>query len=116
MKINAERSDVREWLDTLSKASESGQSPKLWKRVHQLLNVPARKRASVNLYKINKYSREGDNVVVPGKVLSVGSMDHKVNIAALEYSKKATELLGSANCRIMSISDMVNQKRVNIIK
>ncbi len=116
MKINAERGDVKEWLDTLSKAAASTNSPKLWKRVHHLLNVPARKRASVNLYKINKYTKEGDNVVVPGKVLSVGSMDHKVNIAALEYSSKAAELLNGANCSITSIADMVGKKKINIIK
>lgn len=116
MKINVERSDVLEWLDALSAASASTKSPKLWKRVHSLLSVPARRRVSVNIYKINKYTKDGDNVVVPGKVLSVGAMDHKVNIAALEYSGKAKEMLGSANCKMLSIKEMMSQKRVNIIK
>jgi large subunit ribosomal protein L18e len=116
MKINVERNDVLEWLDVLSSASASTKSPKLWKRVHYLLAVPTRRRISVNIYKINKYSKDGDNIVVPGKVLSLGAMDHKVNIAALEYSKKAKELLGSANCKLMGIKEMIDQKKVNIIK
>ncbi|MCL4378928.1 MAG: 50S ribosomal protein L18e [Candidatus Marsarchaeota archaeon] len=115
MKTNAERSDVREWLDVLSKAAESDRSPKLWKRVHHLVSVPARRRANVNIYKINKHTKDGDNVVVPGKVLSIGRMDHKVNIAALEYSKSAETLLSGASCRMVSISEMIGQKRVNII-
>ena len=116
MKINVERNDVLEWLDALSAASASSRSPKLWKRVHSLLAVPARRRVGVNVYKINKSSKEGDNVVVPGKVLSLGTMDHKVNIAAVEYSKKAAETLNSTNCKIMGIKEMINQKRVSIIK
>ncbi len=116
MKINVERNDVKEWLDLLSSAYTSDKSPKLWKRVHTLLAVPARRRTSVNLYKINKYSKEGDNIVVPGKVLSVGMMDHKINIAALEYSKKAADLLASAGCRMLDIREMIGQKRISIIK
>ncbi len=115
MKTNAERSDVKEWLDVLSRAAGQDRSPKLWKRVHHLVSVPARRRASVNIYKINKHTKDGDNVVVPGKVLSVGMMDHKVNIAALEYSKKAEALLSGASCRMVKISEMIGQKRVSVI-
>ncbi len=116
MKINVERNDVKEWLDVLSKASKSDKTPKLWGRVYELLAVPARRRVGVNLYKLNKHTKEGDNVVVPGKVLSMGSLDHKINIAALEYSKKAIQQLGSANCKMVTIQEMIGQKKVSIIK
>ena len=55
----------------------------------KLSEVPARSRKTVNLYKINKYSEEGDNIIVPGKVLGEGQMDHKINITAMEYSARA---------------------------
>ncbi|HUC38996.1 MAG TPA: 50S ribosomal protein L18e [Candidatus Acidoferrum sp.] len=115
MKIHAERNDVIEWLDLLSKGSDSKKT-KLWMRVHELLSVPARKRVSVNIYKINKYSKEGDNVIVPGKVLSVGAMDHKINITALEYSKSAMEQLHMAGCKVLALKEMIAQKKVTILK
>jgi large subunit ribosomal protein L18e len=115
MKINVERGDVKDWLTALSHASTEKNTPKLWKRVHSLLEVPTRRRAEVNIYKINKNTKEGDNVIVPGKVLSVGSMDHTVNITALEFSKSALDRLKSSNCKVVELKDMLNAKKVNII-
>lgn len=94
MKINVEKAKVKEWLDGLSTASREKYYPELWKRVHRLTAVPARRRASVNLYKIDKYTKEGDLVVVPGKVLSIGEMKHKVTIAAIDFSAPALKVEG----------------------
>ena len=113
--VNVERADVREWLDILSAASNGKDSPKLWSRVRYLLEVPSRKRAAVNIYKINRYTKAGDNVVVPGKVLSTGSMDHKISIAAVEFSGTALERLRTADCSIVKIQDMLGAKKVSII-
>lgn len=115
MTTNAEKSDVREWLNVLSAASRKERNPKLWKRVHRLVSVPTRRRVSVNLYKLDKYTREGDNVIVPGKVLSVGEMTHKLNIAAMEFSAPALKRLHEADCKIVRISDMINSDRVRVI-
>lgn len=111
MKINVERGDVKEWLDILSRANGKGLS----RKIYGLLAVPARRRASINIYKLNRFTKEGDNVVVPGKVLSVGSMDHSVNIAALEFSKEAYSKLRNANCNIMDIGKMITEKKVSIL-
>ena len=45
---------------------------KLWKRIAQDLSKSTRQRRIVNLYKINKFSKDGETILVPGKVLSVG--------------------------------------------
>ncbi|HIH50287.1 MAG: 50S ribosomal protein L18e [Candidatus Micrarchaeaceae archaeon] len=106
MKINVEKAKVKEWLDSLSTASREKYYPELWKRVHKLTAVPARRRASVNLYKIDKYTKEGDLVVVPGKVLSIGEMKHKVTIAAIDFSEPALKGLEKAGCRVVDIREM----------
>ncbi len=116
MKINVERNDIKEWMNTLSRASSASGSKKVWGSVLSLLSVPARRRVSVNIYKINRFSKEGDNIIVPGKVLSVGAMDHSVTIAAVEYSKKALDQLGAAKCRVIGLNEMLNQKKGNIIR
>jgi large subunit ribosomal protein L18e len=60
-----------------------------WKRIAKELSNSTRRRRSVNIAKINQYTKEGEMVVVPGKVLGVGELDHNVTIAALEFSESA---------------------------
>lgn len=115
MKISVEKHDVKEWLDVLSEASRGKHYPALWKRVHGLVAVPSRKRNGVNLYKLNEHTKDGDNVIVPGKVLSVGSMDHKINVAAIEFSTQAKHGLKAANCKIVPIKEMVKAEKVHLI-
>jgi large subunit ribosomal protein L18e len=115
MKVNVERADVKEWIDLISASRAAGKSAKVWDRVYHLVNVPSRRRVSVNLYKINKFTNEGDNVAVPGKVLSVGSMDHKVNITAIEFSQEALTRLREAGCTIVDIREMLASKKVSVI-
>lgn len=115
MKINAEKSRVHEWLNTLSAASNGEHYPKLWNRVYRLVEVPARRRAAVNISKIDRITKDGDNVIVPGKVLSSGEMTHKVNIAAMEFSATALRALKDSNCKVVQLKDMVKAERVQVI-
>lgn len=61
----------------------------IWANIAERLERPRRNKTGVNVWKINAYTKEGDTVVVPGKVLSDGELDHKVNVAALNFSKSA---------------------------
>jgi large subunit ribosomal protein L18e len=115
MKINVEKQNVKDWLSILDSAAKGSHYGKLWKRLHYLVAVPSRKRTSINLYKIDRYTKEGDNVVVPGKVLSTGQITHRFNIAAVEFSGGALKTLKEANCKIIDIKDMVKADKVHII-
>ncbi len=112
---NAEKNVVREWLSTLESGSKEGQYKNLSKKLHGLVARPSRSRPPVSLHKLNKSTKEGDNVVVPAKVLSTGNIEHKINIAALEYSAEALMQLQSKGCRVMNLSEMLTQKRINIV-
>lgn len=71
----------------------------IWKAIAGRLEKPSRLRASVNIRKINKYTKDGETVVVPGKVLSDGELEHKVTIAALSFSYSTLKKLkGKAEC------------------
>jgi len=78
--------------------------------VADLLLLPKRKSISVNLDKINKESKEGDNIIVPGKVLSKGEINHKINIAAFRFSEEAKNKLLKANCKISNFLEIKNGK------
>jgi large subunit ribosomal protein L18e len=115
MRINVERQDFKDWIRELKGASAGERYRGLWKRVHELSAVPARSRRVVNIYKINKYSKEGDNVIVPGKVLSEGRMEHKVNITAMEFSSAALVRLRSSQCSVKKLDEMLKQKQIKVI-
>lgn len=81
---------------------------KLWKRLAKDLMKPARQRTSVNVYKIEKYAREGETVVVPGKVLNEGELNKKINVAAFSFSKTAEEKINQV-AQAMSIKELMDK-------
>ncbi|MCL5102283.1 MAG: 50S ribosomal protein L18e [Candidatus Marsarchaeota archaeon] len=115
MKITPERNDIRETIAMLKEMSKGENAKPIAKKLYELLAVPRRQRTSVNLYKIAKYTKDGDNVIVPGKVLSKGVLDHKVNIAALEFSESAMEAISRNGSATSSIKEMLGKKNVRII-
>jgi len=52
-------------------------------------------------------------VIVPGKVLGDGEMDHKITIAALSFSQQAREKL--KECKIVSIEELAKSNDVKLI-
>jgi large subunit ribosomal protein L18e len=98
------------------KAADSG--VKLWKRLAKDLKKPSRQRRTVNVYKIDKWAREGETVVVPGKVLNVGELNKKVEVAAFCFSEAAEERIKKMG-KVMSIKELMEKnpegKKVRIL-
>lgn len=92
---------------------------RFWKRILEELNKPSRQRRVVNVYKIDKYARPGETVIVPGKVLSVGELHKKVNVAAVNFSSGAKEKIIQAKGRALSIQELLQEnpqgKKVRIL-
>ena len=82
---------------------------RLWKDIAERIVRPTRQMKGVPLWRINKHTKEGDVVVVPGKVLGNGEMDHKVTVAALGYSQKAAEKLKAAKCKTHTIRELAEK-------
>ncbi|MEM3841252.1 MAG: 50S ribosomal protein L18e [Candidatus Micrarchaeaceae archaeon] len=109
MALKKENDNTLEWLKTLEEAVANGKRRHLWKKLHNAAARPRRSAFKVNVYEINKNSSEGDYVIVPGKILGEGSMDHKVSIAAINFTEGAKEELASKGCRFVSIRELVKE-------
>jgi len=98
------------------RARDSG----FWKSIVKNLKKPSRQRCSVNVYKIDKLAREGEIIVVPGKVLSVGELSKKVDVAALQFSAGAREKILGASGKVLTIAQLLQEnpegKKVRILK
>ncbi|RLE69408.1 MAG: 50S ribosomal protein L18e [Thermoprotei archaeon] len=96
------------------KSRENGAN--IWRKVAEYLEKPTRNRVEVNIWKINKYTVNGDTVVVPGKVLGSGFLNHKVTVAAWSFSQKSKEKILKAGGNILTIDKLIeiNPKGSNI--
>lgn len=91
-----------------------------WLEVASILSGPRRKRMNVNLEKIDKETKDGETVVIPGKVLSQGEINKKLKIIALKFSEKAKEKLLKSKSEVLSIIEEIKKnpkaKGVRILK
>ena len=67
----------------------------IWKAVAKNLERPTRQMRKVNIWRINKITKNNDTIVVPGKVLGDGELDHKINVAAYQFSEGAKNKLNN---------------------
>jgi len=81
----------------------------IWRRVSEILMKPSRNRPEINLYRLNKITKENDVVVIPGKLLGTGIVDHPITIGSLMVSELALKKLTEANCTYMSIDQLMKK-------
>jgi len=94
-------------------------SSPLWKRVIEDLKKSTRQRRTVNVYKIEKFARDGETILVPGKVLSVGEISKKVDVAAFSFSAEAKRKISEKKGRTLTIKELLQHnpdgKKVRIL-
>ncbi len=79
----------------------------VWRDIAQRLEKPSRNWAEVNLSRLDRYTEEGDVIVVPGKVLGAGSLSKKLTVAAFKFSESARKKIEDAGGRSMTIEQLV---------
>jgi large subunit ribosomal protein L18e len=95
-------------IEYLFKASaENGVN--IWKDIAERLARPKRLYAEVNVSKIQRYAKEGETVLVPGKVLGGGRISKPVTVVALGFSETAKEKITSAGGKCMGIKELVEK-------
>ncbi len=111
-----EKSETNEWLKVCYEASlKKGKNAKLFAYVCKLAGKQKRQRVAVNLAKLEKLANEGENIIVPGKVLATGKVSKSFSISAIEFSKDAVAKLGSAKCKILKLDDIVSKENIKIV-
>lgn len=93
------------------------ENKKLWKRVASDLEKPTRSRRAVNLIRIDKYAKEDEIALVPGKVLAGGDLTKKTTIAAYQFSGQALDKINKVGKAItikelMKLNPKANKVRI----
>lgn len=90
-KSKIEKQLKRKTNPELVKTIIEAKKKKEWNEIAEILSSPGVNKICINLDKINEKIKEGEIIVVPGKVLSEGEIDKKVKIVAFNFSEKAKE-------------------------
>ena len=82
---------------------------RIWRVISKKIAGSRKNLIEANLYRINKKTKEGDTIVIPGKVLGIGSLDHKLTIASLTSSKSARQKIEASGSKLLSIEELLEQ-------
>lgn len=107
-------------LGLIEYLKQEGKKQPIWYSLAEDLSASRKNRSEVNLDKINKLTKAKDTVVVAGKVLANGSLDHDVTIACFKISEPAKAKIVSAKGSVITIKELVEKNpkgtRVMILK
>ena len=95
-------------IRTLKKESREKQAP-VWLDVAEYLAKTRSQRISVNMSRVNRYTKRSDIVVIPGKLLGSGSLNHAVTVASFGVSEKAKAKLVAAKAKYLSIPELLKK-------
>lgn len=102
----------------LKKQSREKEVP-LWRDIALRLERPTRNYPEVNLSRIDRYTKEKDVILVPGKVLGAGELNHQLTVAAVNFSANAKNKITAAGGSCLTIEELMDRNpegsRVRII-
>ena len=102
---NPERVQLIRFLKKQSREKNA----KIWLDIAENLAKPKAQRATVNLSRINRNTKKSDVVIVPGKVLGTGNLNHSLTIAAFDVSDTAEKKLKAARAKHLSIPELLEK-------
>jgi large subunit ribosomal protein L18e len=102
-------------IRSLRKMARDSNAP-IWHDVADHLSFSRRRRIAVNLSRLNRHTRAKETVVIPGKVLGAGNLDHPISVVAFSFSTQARLKISKARGKCLSISDLleINPKGTNV--
>jgi len=90
----------------LKNASKKNKAP-IWLRLAELALKPSSARRVVNVGQIDKFTKDNDIIVVPGKVLGTGNLTHKITLCSFSISNSGAQKILNSGGKILSLSELV---------
>ena len=106
VKTNPELTRTIRELKTLSR--EHG-AP-IWRAVAERLEGPKRNWPEVNLSRVARHASSGSTVIVPGVLLSTGSLTFPVTVGAFRASEAARRKVAAAGGHAMTLLDLARSR------
>ena len=105
MITNQELLETVRFLKVKAREDKAG----IWKVAAEQLSRPRARRALLDLNHISRASTANSVVLVPGKVLGDGAINHPVVVGAFQFSQTAKEKIQEAGGSCVTIQDLVSK-------
>jgi large subunit ribosomal protein L18e len=92
----------------LKQASTKNDAP-IWLKLAKLALKTSVSRRVVNLTHINEVTKEGEVIVVPGKILGTGNVSHKITLSSFSISNSAAKKIIESGGAIISFKEMIEK-------
>jgi|AntAceMinimDraft_8_1070364.scaffolds.fasta_scaffold53268_3 large subunit ribosomal protein L18e len=107
--MNRIKNDQLTGLITALKTMAIEKKRPLWKTIAVELSKPTNRKREVNIYKLDRYTKDGEIIIVPGKVLGTGVLSKKITVAALQFSETAKQKIQSSKGEVLSIAELMKK-------
>ena len=81
----------------------------VWDEVAASLAKSKHKRTVVNISRLNRFTKSQDKVIVPGKVLGAGVIEHPIHVAAFSFSDQSKSKILNAKGKHYTIEEFVEK-------
>ncbi|HJS65558.1 MAG TPA: 50S ribosomal protein L18e [Nitrososphaeraceae archaeon] len=81
----------------------------IWKSIEKKFKSSRSNRSEVNVSKLDNITKEGDIVIVPGKVLGSGIINHKIILSSFSISVAAMKKVIDCGGEVITINELVKQ-------
>ena len=90
----------------LKEASKRNKAP-IWLRLAELALKPSSAGRTINVSQINRLTKDGDVIIVPGKVLGTGTMSHKITLCSFSISNSGAQKILQQGGNVLSYSELI---------
>lgn len=99
---------LNDTISSLRNAYREKKSP-IWKALEKKFKHTRSRYSEVNIGKLDNITKEGDIVIVPGKVLGSGMLQHKIILSTFAISVTALKKIVDSGGKVISINELVEQ-------
>jgi large subunit ribosomal protein L18e len=107
LKDNATRLRLAHSLAKHSKQSKQS----IWDVASSKIEGARQNRSLVNVGEISRNTKDGGKVLVAGKVLGAGEIDHKVTVGAYSFSEGAKSKITKSGGKCFNLQDFMNDTK-----
>ncbi len=97
---------VLQMVKELKGASKKNKAP-IWLRLAELALKPSSAKRTVNLGQLDRFTKDCDVVVVPGKVLGTGNISHKIILCSFSISNSVAQKVLQSGGKILSFTELI---------
>lgn len=89
--------------------SKAGRESRFWRAVAEEMLKKRRRRRTVNVIHLSRSTEPNDSVVVPGKVLGRGAIEHPIVVGTFSCSRVAMRKIEDVGGKVLPIEEMARR-------